>query len=162
MAVRNCSEIGANLSKIANRLLANDNLVKLLYYSTSNPLECNNLTEEQKVKQIFNQLIKIIPIVKPQNDKSIISLQVVNGIINSSNDEFRDIKLQIEIFVPLSSWFINDTNLRPFAIMGEIQKSLQNKTVNGLGKISGGDFELEFLTEETAAYLMTFSIIVYE
>ena len=32
MAVRNCNEIGKNLSKIVNRLLNNDNLVKLLYY----------------------------------------------------------------------------------------------------------------------------------
>lgn len=162
MAVRNCNEIGKNLSKIVNRLLNNDNLVKLLYYSNSTPLECDNLTPEKKNKEIFNQLIKIIPVVKPGSDKSIISIQITNGSINNSNDEFKDIKLQIEIFVPLNSWFINDTNLRPFAIMGEIQKSLQNKTVDSLGKITGGDFELEFLTEEVAAYLMNFTFIVYD
>lgn len=162
MAVGNCSEIGENLSKIANRLLKNDDLVKLLYYSNADPLAGNNLTQDEKTSLIFNQLIKIIPIVKPVNDKSIVSIQITSGTINSDNDEFRDLKLQIEIFVPLNSWFISGTNLRPFAIMGEIQKSLKNKTVNGLGKISGGDFELEFLTEEVAAYLMTFDITVYE
>ena len=34
---------------------------------------------------------------------------------------------------------IKDSNLRPFAIMGEIEESLNNKTINGLGKITGGD-----------------------
>ena len=32
MAVRNCGEMGENLQKIVSRLLANDNLVNLLYY----------------------------------------------------------------------------------------------------------------------------------
>ena len=95
MAVGNCSEIGENLSKIANRLLKNDDLVKLLYYSNANPLTGDNLTQEEKTNLIFNQLIKIIPIVKPVNDKSIISIQITSGTINSNNDEFRDLKLQI-------------------------------------------------------------------
>jgi hypothetical protein len=58
----------------------------------------------------------------------------------------------VSSFVPLSSWIIKDTNLRPFAILGEIQSSLDNKTINGLGRLSGGDFELEMLTEETSSY----------
>jgi hypothetical protein len=32
MGVRNCAELGENLQKIVKRLLANDDLVKLLYY----------------------------------------------------------------------------------------------------------------------------------
>jgi hypothetical protein len=42
--------------------------------------------------------------------------------------------------------------LRPFSILGEIQKSLEGKTINGLGKIEGGDFSLDFLTDEISAY----------
>jgi hypothetical protein len=57
---------------------------------------------------------------------------------------------------------IKDSNLRPFAILGEIEKSLDGKVVNGLGKMSGGDFELNFLTEEISAYNQTFWIVSYE
>jgi hypothetical protein len=42
--------------------------------------------------------------------------------------------------------------------MGEILKSLNNKNVNGLGKIQGGDFALNFLTDEISCYEMNFSI----
>jgi hypothetical protein len=52
--------------------------------------------------------------------------------------------------------------LRPFAILGEIEESLEGKTVNGLGKLEGGDFELSFLTEEISAYEQTFWITAYE
>ena len=38
MSVRNCAEIGKNLQSIASRLLANQNLCKLLYYSDFDPL----------------------------------------------------------------------------------------------------------------------------
>lgn len=163
MAVRNSQEIGENLQKIVTRLMANDNLVNLLYYTDKDPLSQPPLTEEQKQKEVFDKLIKIIPKVGPKEDaKSIIAIRVVKGNKNFSNTEFRDIKIQIETFVPLTQWYIKDTNLRPFAIMGEIEKSLDKKKINGLGEMIGGDFDLNFLTEEVSAYEQTFWITTYE
>jgi len=46
LSVRNCSEIGENLRLIVSRLMANDNLVKLLYYNDKDPLSQENLTDE--------------------------------------------------------------------------------------------------------------------
>lgn len=163
MGVRNCSEIGENLQKIVTRLMANDNLVNLLYYTNKDPLNSIPLTEKQKEEEVFEKLIKIIPRVGPKEDsRSIIAIRVVSGRKIESNTEFKGIKIQIETFVPLTQWIIKDTNLRPFAILGEIEKSLNGKKINGLGKIEGGDFELNFLTEEISAYEQTFWITTYE
>jgi hypothetical protein len=57
---------------------------------------------------------------------------------------------------------IKDSNLRPFAILGEIQNSLEGKTINGLGEISGGNFELTKLTDKVSIYSQTFSIVEYD
>jgi hypothetical protein len=46
--------------------------------------------------------------------------------------------------------------------MGEIQNSLRGKKIEGLGKMQGGDFDLDFLSEEMTAYLMTFVITSYD
>jgi hypothetical protein len=46
--------------------------------------------------------------------------------------------------------------------MGEIQKSLRDKTINGLGKIQGGDFDLILLTDEMSGYRLVFNITEYE
>jgi hypothetical protein len=46
MGVRNCKELGENLQKIVRRLMANDNLVNLLYYSDKDPLSQPYLTDE--------------------------------------------------------------------------------------------------------------------
>ncbi len=161
--VRNLRELGPNLQKIINRLQSNQKLLKLLYYNDKDPLSQPDLTPEQIQKEVFDKLIKIVPRIGPKETaNSLISLRVVNGRTNSSNTEFKDIMLAIEVFVPLTQWAIKDTNLRPFSIMGEIQESLNGKVVNGLGKIQGGDFALNFLTEEISCYEMTFDFIEYE
>ena len=163
MGVRNCAEVGENLQKIMTRLMANDNLVNLLYYTDKDPLNQPHLTDEEKKTKVFEKLIKIIPRVGPKETaNSIIAIRVVNGRKDSSNSEFRNVKISIEVFVPLTQWIIKDTNLRPFAILGEIENSLQGKRINGLGKIEGGDFVLNFLTEEIGAYEQNFWITTYE
>ena len=163
MAVRNCAEIGENLQKIIKRLMANDDLVNLLYYTDKDPLNQPHLTEEEKREKIFEKLIKIVPRVEPREDeKSVIAIRVVGGSRLGSNTEFKTIKIAIEVFVPMTAWIFKNTNLRPFAILGEIEKSLQGKKINGLGQIQGGDFDLSFLTKEMGCYQQSFWITTYE
>lgn len=163
MGIRNSEEIGVNLQKIINRLMANDDLVNLLYYTNKDPLNSPPLTNDQKKEEVFEKLIKIIPRVGPKETaKSIISIRVVKASKIPDNTEFRAIKIAIEVFVPLTQWIIKDTNLRPFAILGQIEKSLDGKAINGLGKIEGGDFDLNFLTDEISAYEQYFYITQYE
>ena len=163
MAVRNCAEIGENLQKIVRALMGNQNLLKYLYYTDKDPLSHEDLTNEQKQKEIFEKLIKIVPRIGPKEDaKSLISIRVSRGVTNTENSEFRDLLLSIEVFIPLTQWLLKSDNLRPFLIMGEIQKTLAGKKVNGLGKLEGGDFSLNYLTEEISCYEQMFSIITYD
>lgn len=145
------------------RLLANDTLVKLLYYTDVDPFSQPDLTDTQKEELIFNKLIKITPRIGPKETaQSIVSIVVMNGVQNRENTEFRDLKITINVFVPLTQWFMKSSNLRPFAILGEVQKSLNGKTINGLGKMMGGDFSLAFVSDETGCYSQNFEITTYE
>lgn len=162
MAARNCQELGLNLQKICTRLLANDHLVNLLYYTDLDPLNQSNLNEEQK-KKIFNDLILVVPRVGTREDsRSVIAIYIPKATPLNNNKEFKNVVIAIDVFVPLTQWIIKDSNLRPFAIMGEIQTSLNGKTVNGLGKIQGGGFELTSLTDEMSVYRQVFTITEYE
>ena len=141
METRNLKDLGPNLQKIVTRLQENQNLLKLLYYTDKNPFSGTDLTAVQIKSDIFEKLIKIVPRVGPKETAhSIVTLRIVRGDSNPGNNEFRDFVLAVEIFVPLTQWIIKDSNLRPFAIMGEIHRSLNNKTISGLGKMVGGDF----------------------
>ena len=157
MNVRNCTDIGVNAQYIVKRLLANQNLLKLLYYTDKDPLSHDDLTQDQIQDEIFEKLVKIVPRVGPKETAhSLIAVRIARARGLASNSEFKSVNISIEVFVPMTQWIIKDTNLRPFAIMGEVQKSLNGKKIEGLGKLTGGDFSLNFLTEEISAYEQTF------
>lgn len=162
--VRNCADIGSNLRKMVQRLLANQNLLKLLYYTDKDPLSQPDLDQETIQKHIFDKLIKVIPKVTQEDISSANSAVAitVSGAMATQNGEFRGITIRIESFCPLTQWYIKDENLRPFMIMGEIENSLKGKKINGLGKIGGGDFSLSFLTEEISCYEQNFNITTYD
>ena len=163
MGVRNCAEIGENLQKIVTRLMANDELVKLLYYTDKDPLSQPYLSNEEKREKIFEKLIKIIPDAPQRDDAcSVVIIRVASGSKLGSNTEFSTIKIGVTVFVPLSQWIFKNTNLRPFAILGEIQKSLDDKKINGLGKMQGGNFVLTQLTKEMGIYEQEYWITSYE
>lgn len=162
MAVRNCAEIGENAQKILKRLLNNQDLIKLLYYTDKDPLSNENLTQEQIEKEVFGKYIQMVPRVGPiERSNSIISMIISNSSANENN-EFEDLTITFYIFVPITQWFIKDTNLRPFKIMGEIQKSLVGKSINGLGKIGGGSFIFDYVTDEMTCYKQAFYITIYD
>lgn len=163
MNVRNCTDIGVNAQYIVKRLLANQNLLKLLYYTDKDPLSHDDLTPEQIQDEIFEKLVKIVPRVGPKETAhSIIAIRIARARGLASNNEFKNVNISVEVFVPMTQWIIKDTNLRPFAIMGEVQKSLNGKKIEGLGKLTGGDFSLNFLTEEISAYEQTFVLTSYD
>ena len=201
MSVRNCAEIGPILQEVISRLLANDELCRLIYFTDRNPIEepkyiqelerneyleevlgrqlkisknleetvqeyCDRVKVEWariKKKEIYEKLIKVVPRVGPKEfDNSVVVVRVARGTKNPSNNQFRDLSIYVESFVPLTQWLVNDENLRPFLIMGEIQKSLDGKRMNQIGKMIGGDFELQVLTEEVSCYEQEFAITTYE
>ena len=161
--IRNLQEIGPSLQKIVTRLMTNQNLLKLLYYTDKDPLNHEDLTQEQIKDEIYDKFIKIVPRIGPKETaNSLIALRVVDGQKTKENGEFLSISISVEVFVPLTQWAIKNSNLRPFAIMGEVQNSLNNKIIDGMGKMIGGDFQLNFLTEEISCYEMEFFITVYD
>lgn len=163
MGVRNCADFGSNFIKIVSRLMANENLMKLLYYTDMDPLSKPNLTEEQKREEVFKKLVKFVPRVGPREvERPIVSIRMVSGREDSSNNQFKNVAISVESFCPLEQWTIKDENLRPFAIMGEIQRSLNGKSIDGLGKLVGGDFDLQFLTDEISCYEQQFSLTSYD
>lgn len=143
--------------------MANDNLVNLLYYEDIDPLNGPRLSDEVKQNEVYEKLIKTVPRVGTKDTaKSVIVVYVQKAGKVPGNKEFRNVRILVDVIVPLTQWYINDSNLRPFAILGQIQSSLDEKTINGLGKITGGDFELNFVTDDVICYQQIFEITEYD
>lgn len=161
--VRNLKDLGPVMQKILKRLMANQNLMKLLYYTDKDPLSKPDLSKEAIQTEIYNKFLRIVPRVgAAETSNAIIVLRVTNGYQNNSNTEFRSINISLETFCPLNQWVIKDENLRPFCILGEIQNSLSGKVIDQVGKLIGGDFKLNFLTDEVSDYEISFNFDLYE
>lgn len=165
MSSRNYAELGKYIEAILDRLINNDDLMKLLYYVDNNPLSKPSISKEVINKEILGELIKIIPKLKLDELKVLkphLVLRIENGRINNENQEFTDITLYFDLIVPLNEWSIKTGNLRPFLILGEIQKSLNGKTVNGFGRLQDGGFNLELITDELSIYNLVYRITSFD
>lgn len=161
MSIRNSVEIGENLFKIANLLLSNARLGRILKYTDMNPFSEEHGDVPQQ--ELLHNNIKVIPLVKEDetNTESVIVIIFNEGEIND-NKEFKDLYFDIMVYTPLSEWAINDINLRPFLTMSEIEKSLKNKRIESIGTIQYLGFSLHLVTDIMSCYRMRFFINVYD
>jgi hypothetical protein len=161
MSIRNSIEIGENLFKIANSLLENTRLGRLLKYTDKNPFSEEH--EDVSQKSLLHENIKVVPLVKEEenNTESVVVVVFNEGEVQN-NSEFKKVYFDIMAYVPLSEWILNDTNLRPFLIMSEIEKSLKNKRIQSLGVIKYTGFKLHLITDIMSCYRMRFEIDVYD
>ena len=161
MSIRNSSELGTNLLKIATKLISNQRLLRLLKYTDNNPFDNNK--EDVEPKNILHKNIRVVPLVNEKEDNTESTIVLVYGAGTvQDNAEFKHLSLSVLVYVPLSEWTLNDINLRPFLIMSEIEKELKGKRVESLGTITYGGFELELVTDIMSCYKMEFSIDVFD
>ena len=160
MAIRNSKELGDNLFKIATHLLKNQKLCRLLVNDDDDPLA----REVQDTYSLLNKNIVVVPKINEEdfNRESKIALVFPYGELNESNKEFKNLTFDVLIYTTLDTWIINNTSLRPFMIMSEVETSLKDKRMNGIGVIEYENFTLSTLTDKVSCYQMRFSINVFD
>lgn len=159
MGVKNCEEFGSILQALAKELSNNEDLCKLLCNTNDTPLD----TLRAQTKIIGNN-IRIVPKITGKEEESTVILVLKRADHNTKNDEFSSLQLLCYVWTPLTQWNIlinNKPALRPFSIIGEIQKSIYKKAINGIGVVTGGDFNLDTLTSEASCYCVEFYIDVF-
>lgn len=153
-------EHGKNLIKISKKLIQNQDLLKLLVNTDLDPLDKDKHPEYIDGLTLMNKNIRVVPLLKAddQTTSSKLVLLFDEGEINSSNSDNENVSLMINVYCPFEEWLIAGDQLRPFAIMSEIRKSIQDKRINGLGEIKYLGFNVGTLTEEMGCYTMRFFI----
>lgn len=123
-----------DLGIIINTILKNKRLKKLLYYTTKDCMEKPDLDDDQTL-ELIEKNIKITP--KIEIDKEVYNYVVVlqDGFTPSENPEFRDNLIIFLIMCHNSQWKLKDFALRPYKIAGEIDQSLNNKRLTGIGTL---------------------------
>ena len=116
-------------------MLDNPRLMKLLYYNSRDALQQPNLKVEQK-EEVLDKQIKLVPKIYVEEDlNTYIVINFDHFIPNYSNPEFRDNEIIFDIVCHVDSWLLNDFQLRPYKIAGELDYLFNNKRLTGIGKI---------------------------
>lgn len=153
-------EHGKNLIKICKKLIKNEDLLMLLMNTDRDPL--NRSTHPDKIDglNLINKNIMVVPFMNVGDEKTTSKLVLVydEGNINTTNSDNETIVLIVSVMTPFKEWQITGDNLRPYAIMAEVRKSLDGARINGLGEIKYKGFSLSTLTEEVGAFTMRFTI----
>lgn len=127
--------VDKDLERIANKMLSNPRLLKLLYYTDANCQSKPNLTAAQKA-ELINKQIKIVP--KLDIEKSCPIFVVIsfgNFTPNMTNPEFRDCTVGFDILCHPDHWNLGNFQLRPFKIAGELDAMFNKAKMTGIGEL---------------------------
>lgn len=144
---------------ISNMIIKNNNLKKLLYYTSRDCLNKPNLTEDQTL-ELFGKNIKLVP--KLYVDGSVLNYIVIsfdNFITNQENPEFRNNLIEFDIICHFDQWQLNDFQLRPYRIAAELDSMFNGKHLTGIGELEFLGATQIILTDEYAGLCLLYQAI---
>lgn len=123
-----------DMELIVQKILSNERLKRLLYYTTPDAIKKPNLTPEQSL-ELFGKNIKRVP--KLSVDGSLLNYMLIqfDNFTQTENPEFRDNTIEFDIICHYSQWELTDFQLRPYRIAAELDSMLDKKRLTGIGKL---------------------------
>ena len=156
---KNFATVEQDFQKIVERIFENQDVLKMLYYNTSDCTTKEDIIDETILKEISDNNVRIIPNLKiPENKGSIIVITFNNFLPNQSNPKFMDNAIFMDVLCPIDTWMMDNYMMRPFRIMNELQTSFDKQKLNGIGVVNFITADLLTLGDY-AGYQMSYSVI---
>lgn len=141
---------------IVDKIMKNPRLKRLLYYTTKDALMRANLNEDQSL-ELMGKNIKIVP--KLYVDGSVLNYIIISfdNFTQSGNPEFRDSIIEFDIICHFDQWHLQDFQLRPYKIAGEIDAMFNNAKMTGIGELKFLGANQMILTDEYAGLCLMYT-----
>lgn len=155
---RRFAVMGTNTFRIADKLMSNQKICRLLKYHEKDPFNKN--LPDVDGDELINKQILIVPKIY---DDSIELMSYVFAVFNDFtvgilNPEFKVSMIRFGIACPYKEWLLDNQSLRPYLIMEEIDKMFNEKRLAGIGKLQFEKAEPLVLTNEIGGYSMIYKI----
>lgn len=144
---------------ITEKMLKNERLKRLLYYTTKDALDRPPIGEDATY-ELFGKNIKIVP--KLYIDGSVLSYIIIsfdNFTPNVTNPEFRDNIISFDILCHFDQWELQGFSLRPYKIAAEIDSMFNNKRLTGIGTLQFLGANQLILNDEFAGVSLMYQAI---
>lgn len=123
-----------DLEIITDMIMKNDNLKRMLYYTSRDCLNKPALTEDQTL-EMFGKHIKLVPKLKVDKDVLNYLFISLDNFTTSENPEFRNNFVEFDILCHYDQWHLQDYQLRPYRIAAELDSIFKNQRLTGIGKL---------------------------
>lgn len=150
--------VDKDLSLITDKIMENERLQRLLYYTSKDALQQPKLTEDQKI-ELFGKNIKVVP--KLYVDGTVLNYIIISfdNFVPSGNPEFRDNVIEFDIICHFNQWQLNDLSLRPYKIAAEIDSMFNDQKLTGIGLLQFLSGSQIVLNDEFAGFCLMYEAV---
>lgn len=139
---RRFSVMGNNTFMIANKIMNNSKICRLLKYQTRDPFaEIDPVTGKRQPEvdgtELIHKQILIVPkIFDDSTEKMSYVVSVFDDfVVNQLNPDFKISTVRFDIVCPYDEWVLNHHSLRPYLIMEEIDTIFNGQPLAGIGNL---------------------------
>lgn len=139
---RRFSIMGENTFIIANRIMNNQRICRLLKYQTKTPfLEIDPVTKKPQPDvdgtELINKQILIVPKIFDDSTEKMSYITAIfdDFVVNQLNPEFKISTVRFDIACPYDEWILSERSLRPYLIMEELDKMFNQEKLKGIGNL---------------------------
>lgn len=155
--------MGTNTFLIANKLMKNQRICRLLKYQTKNPFakEENGVPQpDVKGEDLIHKQILIIPKIFDDDTEKMSYIAAIfdDFVVNPMNTDFKLSTVRFDIACPYDEWILNEQSLRPYLIMEEIDKMFNQKKIAGIGNLEFVRANNLTLSPQIGGYSMLYTI----
>ena len=156
---RRFAVMGENAFNIANKLMQNQKLCRLLKYQVRDPFDKEKYEDVDGITLLNRQIMIMPKIFDDSTEKtSYIVAMFSNFVINALNPDFKLSSIRFDIACPYDEWVLNDKSLRPYLMMQEIDDMFNQAQMAGIGTLQFVRAESIVLTPQIGGYSMLYQI----
>ena len=156
---RRFSVMGLNTFKIANKLMSNQRLCRLLKYQVRDPFNKEKYPDVDGADLINKQILIVPKIFDDSTEKmSYITALFSNFVVNQLNPEFKISTIRFDIACPYEEWLLDDQSLRPYLIMQEVDEMFNEAKMAGIGTLQFRRADALTLSPWIGGYSMVYQI----
>lgn len=172
--------IDKDVNTLIDKMMANETLLRLLYYTSDQPLEINEkqpkLIDESNDEQMDDlwkkmlgdknlygkKYIRTVP--KITVDAEVMNYIVIafdNFIPNPKNPHFRDNIISFDIICHFDQWQMTGryAGLRPYRIVGELDAMFNESRLSGIGTLNFLGANQLILNDEFGGYTLLYTAV---
>ena len=156
---RRFAVMGTNTFNIANKLMQNQRLCRLLKYQVRDPFDEKKYEDVDGVSLLNKQIMIVPKIFDDSTEKTSYVVAIFsNFITNTLNPDFKLSTVRFDVACPYDEWVLNDKSLRPYLMMQEIDDMFNQAQMAGIGTLQFVRAESIVLTPQIGGYSMLYQI----